>query len=144
MKIRLLSVSIFFWLFYLNAKAQVNDRSVLAQSILADKSLDTIQVKALKLLSGFSAGTSYSEVWIRDFNTFIKGSLQVHPKEKVKAGQNAVVTFTVDNLDKAKKEMVKKGAKCEGDIIEIPGHVKMQMVIDSDGNRFQMCEMLNA
>ena len=85
MKIRLLSVSIFFWLFYLNAKAQVNDRSFLAQSILADKSLDTIQVKALKLLSGFSAGTSYSEVWIRDFNTFIKGSLQVHPKEKVKA-----------------------------------------------------------
>ena len=72
MKIRLLSVSIFFWLFYLNAKAQVNDRSFLAQSILADKSLDTIQVKALKLLSGFSAGTSYSEVWIRDFNTFIK------------------------------------------------------------------------
>src|ERR1700754_74953 len=84
MKIRLLSVSIFFWLFYLNAKAQVNDRSALAQSILTDKSLDTIQTKALKLLSGFSAGTSYSEVWIRDFNTFIKGSLQVHPKEKVK------------------------------------------------------------
>jgi glycogen debranching enzyme len=56
----------------------------LARSILADSHLDTTQSRALKLLSGFSAGTSYNEVWIRDFNTFIKGSLKVHPKEKVK------------------------------------------------------------
>jgi GH15 family glucan-1,4-alpha-glucosidase len=97
MKIRLLSVSIFFWLFYLNANAQVNDKAVLAQSILADKSLDTIQAKALKLLSGFSAGTSYSEVWIRDFNTFIKGSLQVHPKEKVK--EMLLMFFKIQGAD---------------------------------------------
>lgn len=56
----------------------------LAEKILADKRLDTVQARALRLLTGFSAGTSYGEVWIRDFNTFIKGSLQVHPKEKVK------------------------------------------------------------
>jgi GH15 family glucan-1,4-alpha-glucosidase len=56
----------------------------LAASILADSRLDTIQARALRLLTGFTAGTSYGEVWIRDFNTFIKGSLQVHPKEKVK------------------------------------------------------------
>jgi hypothetical protein len=36
------------------------------------------------LLTGFAAGTSYGEVWIRDFNTFIKGSLQVQSKERVK------------------------------------------------------------
>jgi glycogen debranching enzyme len=84
MKLPVLAVSIFLCLFYLNTKAQVQDRYALASSILADSHLDTIQVRALKLLSGFSAGTSYNEVWIRDFNTFIKGSLKVHPKEKVK------------------------------------------------------------
>lgn len=84
MKLPVLAVSIFLCLFHLNTKAQVQDRYALASSILADSHLDTIQVRALKLLSGFSAGTSYNEVWIRDFNTFIKGSLKVHPKEKVK------------------------------------------------------------
>lgn len=56
----------------------------LAASILADSRLDTIEARALQLLTGFTAGTSYGEVWIRDFNTFINGSLKVHPKEKVK------------------------------------------------------------
>ncbi|WP_298739594.1 hypothetical protein [uncultured Chitinophaga sp.] len=56
----------------------------LAATILADSRLDTIQARALRLLTGFTAGTSYGEVWIRDFNTFINGSLQVHPPEKVK------------------------------------------------------------
>ena len=69
------------------------------------------------------------------------GIAQSNPKEKMAPGQNAVVTFTVANLDKVKKEMVKKGAKCEGDVIEIPGHVKMQTVLDNDGNRFQICEL---
>ncbi len=71
------------------------------------------------------------------------GIAQESPQEKVKAGQNAVVTFTVDDLEKVKGEMVKKGAKCEGDVFEVPGHVKMQTVIDSDGNRFQVCELLH-
>lgn len=71
------------------------------------------------------------------------GIAQESSEEQVKAGQNAVVTFTVGNLEQAKAEMVKKGAKCAGDIIEIPGHVKMQTVIDRDGNRFQVCESLH-
>ncbi len=71
------------------------------------------------------------------------GLAQENPQENVKAGQNAVVTFTVGNLDQKKSEMVKKGAKCEGDVIEIPGHVKMQTLIDADGNRFQICELLH-
>jgi len=69
----------------LSANAQTNSKAGLAKSILSDSRLDTIQSRALQLLSGFSAGTSYSEVWIRDFNTFIKGSLSTHPKSEVKA-----------------------------------------------------------
>lgn len=70
------------------------------------------------------------------------GIAQENQAEKLMAGQNAVMTFTVDNIEKVKAAMVKKGAKCEGDVIEVPGHVKMQTIIDADGNRFQICEMV--
>jgi hypothetical protein len=66
------------------ANAQKISNKGLAHKILQDSRLDTIQSRALNLLSGFTAGTSYGEVWIRDFNTFINGSLQIHKKEKVK------------------------------------------------------------
>ncbi|HSX14167.1 MAG TPA: VOC family protein [Chlamydiales bacterium] len=71
------------------------------------------------------------------------GIAQESPHCDTKAGQNAVVTFSVDNLDKVKAAMIKKGAQCEGDVIEVPGHVKMQTVVDADGNRFQICELLH-
>jgi hypothetical protein len=66
-----------------NVTAQDNART-LAATVLADSRLDTVQARALRLLTGFSAGTSYGEVWIRDFNTFINGSLQVLPHDQVK------------------------------------------------------------
>lgn len=81
-KIVLVPVIIVSSVFFKNAYSQV--QNPLAKTILADKRLDTIQTRALRLLTGFAAGTSYGEVWIRDFNTFIKGSLQVQPKEKVR------------------------------------------------------------
>jgi len=76
---------------------QVSKNQKLARQILADNRLDTIQSKALKLLSGFSAGTSYKEIWIRDFNTFINGSVKVHPKEDVKT--NLLMFFKIQGDD---------------------------------------------
>lgn len=64
--------------------AQSNDNRALARIILANSSLSIIKGDALKLLNSFSAGSIYKEIWIRDFNTFIKGSLTVHTKEEVK------------------------------------------------------------
>lgn len=86
------TIYVFIAMFFLSfsAQAQKQDRKKLAKTILADARLDTVQKKALKLLDLFSAGTSYSEIWIRDFNTFLKGSLQVRPKEEVK---NALLMF---------------------------------------------------
>lgn len=81
----------------LSANAQASHKALLAQSILSDKRLDTVQARALKLLSGFAAGTSYSEVWIRDFNTFIKGSLKVHPASAVKA--KLLMFFKIQGAD---------------------------------------------
>lgn len=62
--------------------------------------------------------------------------------EYEKAGKNGVLTFTVATLESAIASMQKKGANLEGDLIEVPGHVKMQTMIDPDGNRFQLCEKL--
>lgn len=63
--------------------------------------------------------------------------------DQVQPGQNAVMTFTVKNLQEAAADMLKKGAKFLGDIEEVPGHVKMQTVQDVDGNRFQLVEVLH-
>jgi predicted enzyme related to lactoylglutathione lyase len=59
-----------------------------------------------------------------------------------KAGTNAVVTVTVDDINKACEDFKKRGVKLVGDIIEVPGHVKMQTFQDSDGNTMQICEIL--
>ncbi|WP_018615563.1 GH36-type glycosyl hydrolase domain-containing protein [Segetibacter koreensis] len=57
----------------------------LAKQILADKKIDSVFLKAKDLISkGFTAGSGYGEIWIRDFNTFINASLDVGSPEEVK------------------------------------------------------------
>jgi hypothetical protein len=77
-------ISFLLFLIPFTLLAQKSNKAALSFQILSNRNLDTVQKNALKLLTGFSAGTSYNEVWIRDFNTFIKGSLKVHNKEIVK------------------------------------------------------------
>lgn len=60
-----------------------------------------------------------------------------------KAGQNAVVTFTVDDLVEAKKELEQKGVKFIGEIMEVLGDVKLATFVDPDGNKFQLVEQLS-
>lgn len=66
-----------------------------------------------------------------------------HEMSNILPGQNAILTFTVSDLDQTKAQMVQKGAQCVGDIVEIPGHVRMQLVKDLDGNQFQIVQMFN-
>lgn len=63
--------------------------------------------------------------------------------ETDKPGQNAVVTFTVDDLLASKKTLESNGVKFVGEILEIPGHVKMVTFLDPDGNKFQLVQMLS-
>lgn len=63
-----------------------------------------------------------------------------HPD--LKPGHNAIVTFTVDDIEKTRAELQAKGVTIVGDIIEVPGHVKMLFIKDEDGNFFQLCEPL--
>ena len=56
----------------------------LAQIILNDRTLDEVYDRAQVLVkSGFTAGSGYSEVWIRDYNTFINLSCDLLPRETV-------------------------------------------------------------
>ncbi len=57
-------------------------------------------------------------------------------------GKNAVLTFTVDDIEASRKELDEKGVKLLGDIQVIPGHVKMQLFCDPDGNLGQLVQLL--
>jgi len=70
------------------------------------------------------------------------GIAQEDEHSPVAPGSNAVVTITVDDIQKAKKDMEANGAKMIGDIMEVPEEVKLQMFADQDGNKFQLCEMI--
>lgn len=63
---------------------QTVDRK-LAQTILKDKRIDQVVRMGQDLLkSGMNAGSGYSEVWIRDLNTFIVPLLDVSPHPSVR------------------------------------------------------------
>jgi predicted enzyme related to lactoylglutathione lyase len=64
-------------------------------------------------------------------------------KDPIKAGANACLTFTVENLEKSRDSFLQKGANFLGEIMEIPGHVKLLTGVDADGNHFQLAQMLS-
>jgi predicted enzyme related to lactoylglutathione lyase len=63
-------------------------------------------------------------------------------KSGTKPGQNAIPCFTVKNLDDARSQMEK--ATPVGEICEVPGHVRMQLYRDADGNQFHVVQNLEA
>lgn len=70
------------------------------------------------------------------------GLAQESEEQGTCAGENAIITLTVDNLETTVSELRKKGVKLIGGILEVPGHVKMQMFTDPDGNKFQAVQIL--
>lgn len=71
------------------------------------------------------------------------GLAQSSAEESHQPGQNAVITMSVDNMVKSKEELTRKGVKWIGDVLEVPGHVKLQLFKDLDGNSFQLVESLD-
>lgn len=84
----------------------------------------------------------WAELAGNDGDGAILGIARESNDEAIRAGQNAVITLSVDDIAKAKQDLAKKGAKMVGDIIEIPGHVKMQTIVDADGNHMQLVQQL--
>ncbi len=70
----------------------------LAARIMKDEKLDKVSQMAHDLVkTGFSAGTAYSEVWIRDYNTFIEVSCDVLPLQIVH--ENLIIFFNFQGDD---------------------------------------------
>lgn len=86
----------------------------------------------------------WAELGGHDSNGALLGIAVENPQAQspIGPGQNAVLTFTVANLETAIAEMKKQKASIIGNEEVIPGHVKMQTVKDADGNIFQMVELL--
>lgn len=70
------------------------------------------------------------------------GLAQFNPDHGYKSGTNAIVTITVENIEKACAELKQKNVLLIGEILEIAGEVKMQTFADPDGNHFQLCQLL--
>lgn len=70
------------------------------------------------------------------------GIAQENDQDPIRAGSNAVVTVSVDDIEKAKAYFTEMGAKLVGDTMEIPGHVKLQTFTDTDGNTLQLVQEL--
>lgn len=81
----------------------------------------------------------WAELRGEDGGAFL-GIAQANPSDEHKPGDNAFVTFTVEDIERTKQSMLSKGAHCVGDVQEVPGHVKLQMIADSDGNQFQIVQ----
>ncbi|HEV8083913.1 MAG TPA: hypothetical protein VGP55_11955 [Chitinophagaceae bacterium] len=70
-----------FFCSHIHAQSSQN----IATGILNDSALNRVKSMASDLVkTGFNAGSSYGEVWIRDFNTFIQLSCEVMPKDSIK------------------------------------------------------------
>ena len=54
----------------------------------------------------------------------------------------ATVVLKVDDLDRSRKELGAKGVKFEGDVMEVPGVVRIASFRDPAGNRLQLCQVL--
>lgn len=81
----------------------------------------------------------------RDGGSII-GLAQSQPQmsiDNMKAGSNAIITMEVDNLEDQKSKLEQKNVKFLGNIQEIPGHVKLALFSDPDGNLFQLVEKLS-
>jgi predicted enzyme related to lactoylglutathione lyase len=53
------------------------------------------------------------------------------------------VTITVKNLEEACSLFKEKGAKLVGEVLEVPGHVRMQTFVDGDGNTMQLVQKIS-
>ncbi len=68
---------------------------------------------------------------------------QAQKEGQFKPGHNVIFTFTVDDIAKTKKDFETKGVKFIGDIMEVPGHVKLATFVDPDSNIFQLVQKLS-
>lgn len=71
------------------------------------------------------------------------GLAEASKEQQMHPGRNAVITINVKNIEQVREMLLKRGVMILGDIIEVPGQVKMQLFTDPDGNHMQIVEKLS-
>lgn len=85
------TLSLFSILLVACSSEKKNMSQELSTKINSDERLNIVSQKAENLIkSGFNAGDGYSEVWIRDLNTFVEPACKVSDTDKLK---DALLTF---------------------------------------------------
>jgi len=72
------------------------DKTELARKINSDPYIPFVKSRAIDIVTtGFNAGDSYGEVWIRDYNTFIELACDVHELTDVR--ENLLIFFRMQS-----------------------------------------------
>lgn len=110
--------------------------SELSETIKSDSRLDTISVRAERLISsGLNAGDGYSEVWIRDLNTFIEPACKVSDKEKLKESLRIFFKFQGDDGNIVDGYTAIKNANSGGTFYytdSVPGFAAHKNTVETD------------
>lgn len=85
---------------------------------------------------------NWAEVKAPESNFTIGIGQKSSDEDGMEIGSNAVLTLTVDNIEESIKELSQQGVTFMGEVIEVPGHVKMISFTDPDGNHMQLVEKL--
>lgn len=93
----------------------------------------------LEVTGGSSAEHGWLELVGKEGGALL-GVGQARQEGHDKVGVNAVVTMMVDDIVVTKQEMEKKGVVFVGDIMEVPGHVKLATFVDPDNNTYQLVQ----
>ncbi|MCX5924816.1 MAG: VOC family protein [Candidatus Dependentiae bacterium] len=93
----------------------------------------------LEILGDSSPGHGWLEFVGTEGGTVL-GVGQARQDPQGSAGINAVITMAVDDIVATKQDMESKGVLFIGDIMEVPGHVKMATFVDPDNNTYQLVQ----
>ncbi|HWW38929.1 GH36-type glycosyl hydrolase domain-containing protein [Pedobacter sp.] len=109
----------------------------LAARILADSSLTVVDNLAKDVIKeGFNAGSGYSQIWARDFNTLIETSLEVRSKEDVRGAILLFFALQQKNDEMIDGYVLKKDFTWNDDTPyysdAAPGHVGFKNTVETD------------
>ena len=71
------------------------------------------------------------------------GIAQHSDRSEVQPGDNAVIAVTVEDLAEAAKAIQQAGGQLVGEVMEVPGHVRLQTFKDLAGNTLQLAQDLS-
>jgi predicted enzyme related to lactoylglutathione lyase len=93
-------------------------------------------------LSSEAPEYGWMELQGHDGGTLLGVGAPHEEKPLVGPGYNAVMCMSVDNLEETMATLKAKGVEFIGEVIEVPGHVKMVFFADPDNNKFQLTQYL--